>query len=60
MPSCVDQEWNELKEKLLLQFTELTKEDLQFETGRKHEMIDKIGSKLGKSQEEMENILQVL
>lgn len=58
--SRIDQRWGELKEKLLSQFKELTEEDLQFETGRKHEMIDRIRTKLGKTDEEMNAILQIV
>jgi len=52
------QKWNEKKEKLLIEFTDLREEDLVFETGRKREMIQKIGFKLGKTEEEMDNIIQ--
>ena len=59
-PSRIDQKWREQKKKLQLQFTNLTDEDLQFETGRKHEMIAKIGVKLGKSDTEIKHIFQSL
>ena len=52
-PSRNDQIWIEQKEKLLIKFSELTDLDLFFETGRKHEMIEKLGAKLGKSDTEM-------
>lgn len=55
-----EQIWNEQKEKLLIQFSELTKEDLMFEAGRKYQMIEKIRLKLGKTEEEMEQIIQSL
>lgn len=48
-----DQLWNEQKEKLLVKFRNLTDLDLYFETGRKHEMIERLGVKLGKSDAEM-------
>ncbi|MDP4209663.1 MAG: general stress protein CsbD [Bacteroidota bacterium] len=60
MPSRVDQIWNEQKKKLQLQFSKLTDEDLYFETGRKYEMIKKIGVKLGKTEAEMKRIFQEL
>jgi hypothetical protein len=59
-PSRIDQIWDEHKKKLQLQFKNLTDEDLQFETGRKHEMIERLGIKLGKSDEEMKLIFQAL
>jgi hypothetical protein len=55
-----EQIWNEKKEKLLIQFTDLSREDLVFEAGRKYQMIEKISLKLGKSEEEMNNIIQAL
>ena len=51
--SHIDQLWNEQKEKLLVKFSNLTELDLYFETGRKHEMIERLGVKLGKSDAEM-------
>lgn len=52
--------WIEQKEKLLIEFTDLREEDLIFETGRKREMIQKISFKLGKTEEEMDAIIQSL
>lgn len=60
MPSRVDQIWNEQKKKLQLQFSTLTDEDLYFETGRKYEMIKKVGVKLGKTEAEIKLIFQAL
>lgn len=54
------QKWNAQKEKLLIEFTNLKEEDLLFETGRKQEMIERIGFKLGKTEEEMNLIFQNL
>ena len=59
-PSRIDQKWREQKKKLQLQFTNLTDEDLHFETGRKHEMIDRIAIKLGMSDVQIKNIFQAL
>lgn len=59
-PSRNAQKWSEQKEKLLTQFRNLTDKDLLFETGRKHEMIARVGIKLGKPEEEMERIFQAL
>ena len=52
------QKWDAQKAKLLIEFTNLKEEDLLFETGRKHEMIEKISFKLGKTEDEMNLILQ--
>jgi hypothetical protein len=59
-PSRNNQKWNEQKEKLLNQFKSLTDKDLHFEAGRKHEMIERICYKLGKSEDEMKLIIQAL
>jgi hypothetical protein len=59
-PSRVDQKWNEQKKRLQIRFTNLTDEDLHFETGRKHEMIKRISVKLEKSETEMNHIFQAL
>ena len=59
-PSRNAQIWKAQKEKLLIEFTDLREEDLYFETGRKHEMIEKIRVKLGKSEAEMEQIFRTL
>jgi hypothetical protein len=55
-PSRSEEIWNEKKEKLLLQYKSLNEKDLQFETGRKYEMIEKVGEKLGKSEAEIKRI----
>jgi hypothetical protein len=60
MPSRVDELWNAQKKKLQLQFPMITDKDLHFETGRKHEMMEKIRVKLGKSEAEMKFIFQSL
>ena len=59
-PSRIDQIWNEQKKKLKLQFTKLTDEDLHFDTGRKHEMLEKLSIKLGKSEAEIKRIFAAL
>jgi hypothetical protein len=59
-PSRIDQIWNEQKRKLQLQFTKLTDDDLFFETGRKHEMLERLSIKLGKSEAEIKRIFQAL
>jgi hypothetical protein len=59
-PARNAQKWTEQKEKLLLQFKNITDKDLFFEAGRKHEMIMRVSLKLGKTEEEMERIFQAL
>jgi len=59
-PSRIDQKWIEQKKKLQLLFSSLSDADLQFETGRKHEMIDRIGIKLGLTETQIKNVFQSL
>jgi hypothetical protein len=59
-PSRIDQKWAEQKAKLQNKFASLTDKDLKFETGRKHEMIERVGIKLGKTQAEIDQIFNDL
>jgi uncharacterized protein YjbJ (UPF0337 family) len=52
--------WNEQKGKLKQKFAQLTDDDLMFAEGKKDEMLGKLQIKLGKSKEEMEEILSSL
>ena len=57
-PPLIDLDWENKKKVLLLQFTKLTENDLNYESGRKYEMIKKISLKLGKTEEEIRIIFQ--
>lgn len=59
-PSRTEEIWSEQKEKLLIQFKSLNEKDLQFEPGRKYEMIEKVGEKLGKSEMEIKRIFDTI
>ena len=59
-PSRNDKMWINQKEKLLNKFSELTEVDLHFETGRKHEMIERLGIKLRKSDAELYQIFKLI
>ena len=59
-PSRVDQIWEAQKKKLQLQFSNITDEDLHFEIGRKHEMMEHLSIKLGKSMGDIKRIFQDL
>lgn len=52
--------WHEQKGKLKQKFAELTDNDLMFSEGKKEEMMGKLQKKLGKSKEELEDILKNL
>lgn len=59
-PTRSEQIWIDQKERLLLQFKNLSDKDLEFEPGRKHEMIERIAEKLGKPEEEMKIIVETI
>jgi len=52
--------WNEKKEKLRLKYPNITEEDLNYYQGKEEVMIEMLGYKLGKTKEEMRNILVAL
>ena len=49
--------WNEKKEKLKQRYQIITEEDLRFREGKEQEMIEILGYKLGKTKEELRNII---
>jgi hypothetical protein len=49
--------WNLKKEKLKQKFANLSDEDLNFSEGQEKEMIEMLGSKLGKTKLELLNII---
>lgn len=52
--------WNEQKGRLKKKFAVLTDNDLMYEEGMKDEMIGKLQIKLGKTKEELREILKSL
>jgi hypothetical protein len=52
--------WNERKEKLKQKYPVITDEDLSFSEGKEKEMIEMLGYKLGKTNEELLNIIERL
>ena len=52
--------WNEQKGKLKQKFATLTDNDLMFAEGKKDEMFGKLQKKLGKTKEELRNIIAAL
>ncbi len=52
--------WNEQKGKLKQKFAVLTDNDLLFEEGQREEMLGKLQIKLGKTKEELHNIIAAL
>ncbi len=52
--------WNEQKGKLKQKFAVLTDNDLMFEEGKKEEMMGRLQVKLGKTKEELHDLLKNL
>ncbi|MBK6861886.1 MAG: CsbD family protein [Saprospiraceae bacterium] len=52
--------WNEQKGKLKQKYATLTDNDLIFEEGKKDEMMGKLQKILGKTKEELHNIISAL
>jgi uncharacterized protein YjbJ (UPF0337 family) len=52
--------WNKTKGKLKQKFAGLTDNDLMFAEGKKDEMIGRLQIKLGKTREEMREIIEAL
>jgi hypothetical protein len=52
--------WNDKKEKLLKKYKNLTDKDLNFNEGKEKEMIETLGSKLGKTKQELLRIIITL
>jgi len=52
--------WNEKKEKLKQKYAIITDKDLRFNDGKEKEMIEMLSYKLGKTKEELVNIIAAL
>lgn len=52
--------WNELKGKLKQQYGNLTDDDLVFSEGKEDELVGRLQKKLGKSQDEVRQIIEKL
>jgi uncharacterized protein YjbJ (UPF0337 family) len=52
--------WNELKGKLKKSYAELTDNDLIYEEGREDELYGRLQKKLGKSQDEVRQLIREL
>jgi len=52
--------WNDTKEKLKIKFAKLTDNDLLFVEGKQDDVVKKLQVKLGKSKEEILNIITTL
>lgn len=52
--------WKDKREKLLKKYDNLSDKDLRFNLGKEKEMIEVVGSKLGKSMKELLSIIITL
>lgn len=58
--SPIHKNWDEQKIKLKAKYDTLTDDDLNFEEGKKQEMMGKLQVKLGKSESELSEIIEKL
>lgn len=49
--------WNRIKKRIKQEFPSIRDEDLSFNEGKEQEMLELLGYKLGKTKEEMVNII---
>jgi hypothetical protein len=56
-PLNVKENWDDLAERLRGRFSKLTESDVTFVEGRNDLMIDRIGTRLGKSHEQVETLI---
>ena len=54
----IKENWDEIAERLRGRFSKLTESDVTFIDGRHYEMVDKIRARLGRSQAEIETLLE--
>ena len=59
-PTAAKGNWSEQKGKLKAKFPTLTDADLQYENGKKDEMLTKVQAKLGKTKEELDTVMSGL
>ncbi len=59
-PTELKGNWKELKGKLKQKYAEITDNDLLYHSGKKDEMLGKLQIKLGKTKEELHNIINAL
>ena len=59
-PTELKGSWNDLKGKLKQKYAALTDNDLLYQSGKKDEMLGKLQVKLGKTKEELHNIISAL
>jgi len=52
--------WNERKEKLKQKYKIISDEDLRFREGKEKEMMEILGYKIGKTKDELRNIISAL
>ncbi len=60
LPAAVTKNWVVQKGNLRAKFLVLTDEDLQYEEGKKDEMLNRVQKKLGKTKKELAMIIAAL
>ena len=60
MDNSVASYWNKKKGKLIEKYPILTDRDLSYRQGKENEMMEMLGYKLGKTKEQLRNIIATL
>lgn len=58
LPPKITRNWHVLSKLLKVQFSQLTKEDLTYETGKENELLNRISVRLNKKQEDVIAIIK--
>ena len=54
----VKSNWKEVSDKIKKKYTSLTDEDLLYETGKEEELLERLQKKLGKTKEDIKNLIK--
>ncbi|TPE43652.1 YtxH domain-containing protein [Pontibacter mangrovi] len=52
--------WNDVKRQLRQNYADITEEDLEYQHGKEHEMLDRLQQKVGKTRDELMRMIQDL
>ncbi|OKL42209.1 general stress protein CsbD [Pontibacter flavimaris] len=52
--------WDDVKRQLRQNYGELTEEDLTYEKGQEHELLDRLQARIGKTRDEIQRMLSDL
>lgn len=56
----IEEQWPEIKGKLVKQYPHLTEDELKYEIGKEGELLERLQQKLGKNWEEIKGVLSLM